>query len=111
MRDVKEIGIYTSYGEDVNYAYQTYASLYLDFVDDNVQKFFIRGLDGRPIEDCEEKDFAKAYIECAIEIAKDSLSSGYWKSFEDLYKEYPLLRNYADEIESEFMEIIGAEKE
>lgn len=111
MRDVKEIGTYATYGEKVNQAYQTYASLYLDFVDDNVQKFFIRGLDGSPIEDCEEKDFAKAYTECAIEIAKVSLSSGYWTSFEDLYEEYPLLKDYADEIESEFRENTNIEKE
>lgn len=100
MRDVKEIGEYTAYGEKVNQAYQTYASLYLDFVDDNPQKFFTRGLDDRPIKDSAEKDFAKDYIQVALEIAKISISSGYWKSFDELYEEYPLLRNYSEELEN-----------
>lgn len=103
MRDVKEIGEYTTYGEEVNQAYQTYASLYLDFVDDNPQKFFVRGLDGRPIEDSEEKDFVRDYIQAALEIAKISISSGYWKSFNELYDEYPLLRNYSTELEKDFL--------
>lgn len=100
MRDVKEIGEYTAYGEKVNQAYQTYASLYLDFVDDNPQKFFTRGLDDRPIKDSAEKDFARDYIQAALEIAKISISSGYWKSFDELYEEYPLLRNYSEELEN-----------
>lgn len=102
MRDVKEIGEYTAYGDEVNQAYQTYASLYLDFVDDNPQKFFTRGLDDRPIKDSEEKDFARDYIQAALEIAKISMSSGYWKSFDELYEEYPLLKNYSEELENEF---------
>lgn len=103
MRDVKEIGTYTTYGEEVNQAYQTYASLYLDCVDDNPQKFFNRGLDVRPIEDSDEKDFARDYIQAALEIAKVPISSGYWKSFDELYEEYPLLRNYSEELENEFL--------
>lgn len=104
MRDVKEIGEYTTYGDEVNQAYQTYASLYLDFVDDNPQKFFTRGLDGRPIEDSEEKDFARDYIQAALEIAKISISSGYWRSFNELYEEYPLLKNYSAELENEVLD-------
>lgn len=101
MRKDIEIKQYAELGEDFNIAYQTYASLYLDFVDDNLSSFYLQNADIAPLRECEEKDYVLAYIKASIEIAKDVMSSGYFNSFEDLYKEYPLLRDYADELENE----------
>lgn len=39
MRSEEELGNYLDFGERTNEAYRTYASLYLDFVDDNPEKF------------------------------------------------------------------------
>lgn len=102
----KDIGIkqYAELGEDFNIAYQTYASLYLDFVDDNLSSFYLQNTDIAPIRECEEKDYVLAYVKASIEIAKNVMSSGYFKSFEDLYKEYPLLKKYSEELEYEFYE-------
>lgn len=101
MREGIAIKQYVELGEDFNIAYQTYASLYLDFVNDNLSSFYLQNADIAPLRECEEKDYVLAYIKASIEIAKDVMSSGYFNSFEDLYKEYPLLRDYADELENE----------
>lgn len=103
MREIKEIGSFTHYGEEVNQAYQVYASLYLDFVDDNPQKFFTRGIDDRPIEDCDEKDFTEAYMDTTVEIAQRAFSQ---YSPDDLYKEYPLLKKRSEELERMYKEYI-----
>lgn len=106
MRDEKEVGGFPELSEKVNLAYRTYASLYLDFVDDNMKHFTWRNIDISPIEDLDENDpdyddeAFNAYVEEAISIAEASLSSGYWKSYEELYQTYPLLKDYSDRMEA-----------
>lgn len=104
MREGIAIKQYVELGEDFNIAYQTYASLYLDFVNDNLSSFYLQNADIAPLRECEEKDYVLAYIKASIEIAKDVMSSGYFNSFEDLYKEYPLLKKHSEELEHEFYE-------
>lgn len=97
MRDVKETGEFKTYGERTDLAYRTYASLYLDIIEDNAQKFFIRGFDGRPIEDCAEKDYEEAYIKACIELTKTGIENKAWSCADELYAAYPLLKEYANE--------------
>lgn len=104
MREGIAIKQYAELGEDFNIAYQTYASLYLDFVNDNLSSFYLQNADIAPLRECEEKNYVQAYMKASIEIAKDVMSSGYFNSFEDLYKEYPLLKKYSEELEYEFYE-------
>lgn len=103
MRSKEELGNYLDFGERTNEAYRTYASLYLDFVDDNPEKFFTRMKDVAPLNVVKDDCF-QAYLDAAVEIAKTVASSGYFSSFEDMYKEYPLLREASDRLESEFYE-------
>ena len=51
-----------------------------------------------------EDDCFQAYLDAAAHIAKTVASSGYFSSFEEMYKEYPLLREASDQLESEFYE-------
>lgn len=111
MRSDKEIGDYLDFGERVNLAYKTYASLYLDFVDDNVDKFFKRMKDVAPLDkiendgsDLTEDNCFKAYFDAAVDIAKIAASSGYFSSFEEMYQEYPLLKEAASLLENKFYE-------
>ena len=116
MRDVKEIGSFKEFNEKANQAYQTYASIYLDFVDDNTEHFFNRGVFEEPTEnipdhlyeppyqDSLNEEVYKAYMEAATGIAKTVLSTGYFEKMEDLYQEFPLLREKAEELEALFYE-------
>ena len=113
MRSTDEIGG-LKVSKEANEAYKTYASIYLDFVDDNPQHFFGREIDLSPIFSLEEKgieetdeNIRKSYLDAATGIAKVTISSGYWKSYEDLYDMYPLLRERSEELES----IIYAEQQ
>ena len=111
MRSEEELGNYLDFGKRTNEAYRTYASLYLDFVDDNPKKFFARMKDVAPLNAVKddgsglaEDECFHAYMDAAVEIAKTVASSGYFSSFEEMYKEYPLLREASDQLESEFYE-------
>ena len=58
---------------------------------------FTSGLDGRPIEDCDEKDFGTAYVNACIEIANIGIRNHVWSTADGLYAAYPLLKEYAKE--------------
>lgn len=76
-------------------------------MDDNLEKFYNRMMDVRPIQkfkDPTEEEYYHAYLEASAEIAKQVMSSGYYKSFEDLYAEFPLLREVSEKIERDFYE-------
>lgn len=111
MRSEEELGNYLDFNERTNEAYRTYASLYLDFVDDNPEKFFARMKDVAPLNAVKddgsglaEDECFHAYLDAAVKIAKTVASSGYFSSFEEMYKEYPLLRETSDRLEREFYE-------
>ncbi len=111
MRSFEEVGRLKNVPDNVNEAYRTYASIYLDFCDDNMGHFMWRDIDIWPITKLEEKgiepndeDIFKSYLDEATEIAKTTLSGGYWKSLNDLYKEYPLLKSRAEDFEALFYE-------
>ncbi len=91
----------TGESERLNEAFRTYASAYLDFVDDNIGHFYYRNVGIHPVEELEdETEMIKAYIQGAIDIIKISVQNGYWKAFGDIYNEYPALQEYAEEIEN-----------
>lgn len=107
MRDEQEIGSFEGFGDKVNEAYKTYASLYMDFCDDNLDHFFWRDKDIKPLENISPiernaENISNAYIKESLDIAKSVLSSGYYSSFEQLFEDYPLLEQYKDELENEF---------
>lgn len=111
MRSVEEVGGFKVFGEEANEAYRTYASAYLDFVDDNFNHFVWRDHDIDPINELKapsDENIKKAYLDAAVDILKTTISGGYWKSFEDIFVEYPMLRERKDELEQLIYE--GKEK-
>ena len=74
MRSFDEVGFFADFTEEQNEAYRLYASLYLDYVDDNYQHFFYRDIDTRPIDDFfgvpTPEQVIEAYINAAVSIAK-----------------------------------------
>ncbi len=96
MRTEKEVGGFKKFGKEANEAYRTYASLYLDYVDDNMNHFMWRDIDIWPWNNLEwsvghkvtdEALIAKAYLDEAVVIAK-TLSVPK----QDLIRDYPLLK-------------------
>ena len=113
MRTFEDIGGRLSeLSSQVNDAYLVYASIYLDFEDDNINHLMCRNINIRPLverdvyysETATDEDKIKAYLDEAVEIAKRIMSSGYFKSFEEFYKEYPMLRIRSAELEENFYE-------
>lgn len=102
MRSFEEVGRLVFADDKVNEAYRTYASLWLDFVDDNVSHFLTRGCDIAPIKNIIPSDYYDTYMGEAMDIAKIALQNGYFTRFADLYEEYPLLKEYARQLEAEF---------
>ena len=108
MRSFYEVGKFEKLGDKANEAYRTYASLWLDFVDDNMRHFTIRGHDIAPlreVEDPTDEKIYRSYLKHAVDIAKTAISSGYFKSFKELWKEYPLLEK-EDECREELLNYI-----
>ena len=106
MRSYDEVGYFRKDNDALNEAYRTYASLYLDFVDDNLNHFFNRGIDEYPLVEADvdvndEDTMIKAYMESAVNIAKTVLSTGYYKSFDELYNDYPTLKPYNEALVAE----------
>lgn len=93
MRGFDEIGSSTGCNSAVNNAYQTYASLYLDCVDDNLAHFLGRGIDTRPRDaydgNLTEEIMEKLYLDSATEIAKQAICEEFPKEF--FLEHYPLL--------------------
>ena len=99
MRSREDIGGFEN--EKVDHAYATYASLYLDFADDNYNHFFIRQMDTQPLTDAQvaygdDEGAYNAYMAAAYSIASQELNSYYNGDKEALYKDYPYLREYMD---------------
>lgn len=113
MRSFEEVGR-INFSEDANEAYRAYASLYLDFCDDNMSHFRWRDIDIAPMKELEEfgeeltdESVKRAYLKDALGIAKDVLSGGCYKTLDEFYNEYPLLREYNEELEHLFYEKEG----
>ncbi len=108
MRTREEVGYLTNYGEKVNEAYLTYASLYLDFVDDNYSHFTWRDIDIRPLRNAkseDEEDVYKSYTNEAVDLAKIAITSGYYSSYKQLYNDYPFLEAFDKELAAIIWEI------
>lgn len=102
MRDIGNDMI--QYGERANLAYQTYVSAYLDCVDDNQNKMYIRMMDTKPLhqlpeDQWTEDNIVRVYLDAAVEIMKQTISSGCYKDIESLYQNYPMLRERSSELE------------
>lgn len=98
MRSFDEIGSFVNCGGAVNKAYQTYASIYLDCVNNNLTHFRNRGIDIRPLNaydgDLTEEIMEKLYLDNAAEIAKQAMCEEFPKEY--FLEHYPLLKNYLD---------------
>jgi hypothetical protein len=100
MRSYDEIDRFVNLSDEVNEAYATYASAYLDCVDDNLGHFHGRGIDTRPIDDitCGVKKaeplIIKRYIDSAIAI----INQAGFRTMEEVIAYYPLLEKYQSRI-------------
>ena len=97
MRNFNEVGRFKNFSERTNLAYATYASVYLDFCDDNYAHFFNRGHDIRPIEDIETKDesvIEQRFIDAAIEI----INIANCMPLEEITANYPILADYKERL-------------
>ena len=82
----------TDFSDEVNRAYQTYCSIYLDYYDDNQRHLYDRQVDLYPLrvlEDegraCDQKLVANMYMLVAMELVKN-----YTVSLDELCNQYPL---------------------
>lgn len=104
MRTFEEVGRFSDFDDRANEAYRTYASLYLDFIDDNIRHFTVRNIDVAPLDKYPDtpgnEEVVNAYLSYAVNIAKTELSNGYWSSFEEMYNEYPMLKERSSELEA-----------
>ena len=94
MRTYEEVGR-IRFNEETNEAYRTYASVYLDMVDDNMRHFIWRDIDIRPIIELEEKgeEVTDKTVKAAyLDAAKDILETSSL-SLAEIIKEYPLMEN------------------
>lgn len=106
MRTEKEVGRLTYYGDHVNEAYRTYASAYLDLNDDNPDKFIRRDMDIAPLRELEDRGentddeevVAKEYLKHAFDIVSVGISR-IWKSLDDVYVQYPMLKELSEDME------------
>ncbi len=94
MRTYEEVGR-LRFNEETNEAYRTYASAYLDMVDDNMSHFLWRDIDITPIieledkgEDVTDKTVKTAYLEAAKDILETSSLS-----LAEIIEEYPLMED------------------
>ena len=102
MRTEKEVGRLTDYGDHVNEAYRTYASVYLDLNDDNPDKFIRRDMDIAPLRELEDRGentddeevVAKEYLNHSFDIVSIRISR-IWKSLDAVYEQYPMLKELA----------------
>ena len=106
MRNFDETGKLVHVSDRANEAYRLYASLYLDYVDDNINHFKWRDIDIRPIEginildangDINSEIVFNAYMNASVDITKHTLE-GSKLSIEAFFKEYPLLKEREGEL-------------
>ena len=99
LRPFVEIGIFEGVSDDVNKAYQLYASAYLNCVDDNMLHFGGRDMDMAPLTDrniaWNMKD-EKAVIDAYVSAAKDILTVNlnYGESAQQLMDDYPTFKDF-----------------
>lgn len=76
---------------DVDKVYQLYANLYYDYCDSNLNHFFNRGIDTRPIAECHtDEECVQAYITEIKNLCEYALSMNVTK--ESLISEHPELK-------------------
>lgn len=100
MRTKEEVGYFPDFNKKSNLAYQTYASIYLDYVDDNWNHFHGRDQDLYPIRDVNWNDdeaVFNAYIKAGIDIAKQAIEHDS-ECIDDIFNSYPLLEAFVVEI-------------
>lgn len=112
MRTAEEVGGFKDFTDRANEAYRTYASIYLDFCDDNISHFVWRDHDVIPKLEIQDKlsgDMVKdepllvdTYLQHAMDIAKIEVDSKYFKSAEAIYAMYPPLRERSEIIKTWF---------
>ena len=98
LRSFEEIGQLANVSDDVNKAFQLYASAYLNCVDDNMQHFVDRDMDMQPLTDrdipwmnANERDMIDAYVGSA----KDILTIAYGSAdSKDCVEMYPTLKDF-----------------
>ncbi len=103
MKNTNEIGGFKSFGKEANKAYHTYASVYLDIVDDNEGHFFGRDHDTAPIDELEtlsDENVKKAYLDAAADIIKITISCGYFETLEEIYDLYPMMEERERELKA-----------
>ena len=98
MRPYSEVGRIEKVSEAANEAYRTYASLYLDWCDDNMNHFLWRDIDIRPMREMRKPEtdanIEHAYWNAAFRIARRALNGGYYRSLEQFYEEYPTMERF-----------------
>ena len=99
LRPFTEIGSFENVSDDVNKAFQLYASAYLNCVDDNMQHFVYRDIDMAPLTDRgiswdmkDEKAVVDAYVSAAKSILSVDLEHGV--SGSQLMHDYPTLKDF-----------------
>lgn len=111
VRDFDEVGRFDEWSDRVNEAYRTYASLWLDNYDDNIDKFKIRLHDVQPVRERNLPEYSaeseplyyEAYMDAATDFVTEyymhggmGLKPGYWT------KNYPLLAERAEAIQATY---------
>lgn len=92
MRTLEEIGGFED--KETDKWYSVYASMYLDYVDDNLRHFTWRNVDLYPIRNCEDRNkWAELYKEAAKTLFIDITENGGIAK-EDLLLEYPILTEF-----------------
>ena len=107
----KEVGSFKTYGQKTNGMYQAYASLYLDFCDDDLNHFWNHHIAGKPLRENnvdinDEQAVYDAYKKACMDIlCFVENASQYFSSFEEIYNEYPPLRDISKELVAELCDI------
>ena len=113
LRGFNTIGCYNNnaHKHRVNKAYQTWASLYLNYDDDNLNHFFNRDMDVYPLKE-QNIDPGKwdnnelvydAFVQSSIEFAAETISHGV--RIEHLLKHYPILKENEEKLRTEISKL------
>ena len=121
LRPESEVGSFPAFTDDANLAYQTYATFYLDFVDDNLDHFFRRDVDAAPIDELVKAGadikavpgevIEKAYLSYAYGLAETATSyDGSPYTMEGYLEAYPQLAKVEADFDfEEFARDVAAE--
>ena len=113
LRSFDSIGYYdnNSHKHKVNKAYQTWASLYLNYDDDNLDHFFTRDMDVYPLKEqgvdpnkWSDGELAyDAFVQSSIELAAEIVHHG--TRIEHMLKHYPILKENEDKLRVEIAKL------